>query len=83
MLIKLIYLNSIAGRFRPRDEYLSSQTRNWYTDGYRVSNPTSNLCNSTVDCEANQICQSGVCTELPAHDSYYTTHQYDQYNHTH
>jgi len=63
-------LNSIIPKLKPSTENLDAHSRNWYTDGYRTSTPSTNTCHQDSDCEGNEICQSGYCAGL--HRTYST-----------
>ena len=63
-MLRLTVLNSIAPKLQPKTEPLDAHTRNWFSDGYRVSAPGTNVCREDSDCEGSEICQSGYCAGI-------------------
>ena len=61
---KMVVLNSIAPKLRPKREPIDAHIRSWYTDGYRAGAPGTNTCREDTDCEPGEICQSGYCAGL-------------------
>jgi len=62
-MFKLVLLNGIGSKFSNIGNEKFSKSRTWYTDGYET--PGINKCNEVTQCEANEICQNGVCVPLP------------------
>lgn len=63
-MLRLTVLNCIAPKLRPNTEPLDAHARNWFTDGYRVSAPSTNTCRQDSDCEGSEICQAGYCAGI-------------------
>ncbi len=63
-MLRLTVLNSITPKLQVNTEPLDAHTRNWFSDGYRVSAPGTNMCRQDSDCEGSEICQAGYCAGI-------------------